>query len=49
MFLKINESDWNNIKKAFNDLSMPLGTHQSVSNILQAVENQCKVVEVESE
>lgn len=43
MFLKINEQDWQNVKKAFNELSVPLSAHQGIANILNAIETQCMV------
>jgi hypothetical protein len=43
MLLKINEQDWNNIKKALNEISMPLSAHQAVANIVNVIETQCKV------
>ena len=45
MLLKIGEADWAQVKRAFNDLSVPLAAHQGIANILSAIENQCKVEE----
>lgn len=44
MFLKINESLWNEFKQALGQIPMSLQSHQTVLNIIQQVENQCKQV-----